>query len=255
MVMWLLAAAGSIIAAGGAYWFLCLRYVALGDSLAAGVGSFTFFGYVPRYALSLMWRLRRIVLTTNLGRFGLTSGQLLAALRADQQFRGAVRRAKLITIDIGGNDLLHCNYQEDCLERALAEFRTNWEAILAEVRTLNPAAVLFAITLYNPVPAGDVRRPSVDKVVRRLNGIIALPSLVRTYAVSGVAPVYEQFVGHECEFTWFCRIGDIHPTDRGHEIIVAALASLGTPAIRWMQFPFVRRLRRAGGELSSGGEQ
>jgi lysophospholipase L1-like esterase len=246
--MWILAVAGGLVAGAGAYWFLCFRYVALGDSLAAGVGSFTFFGYVPRYALGLMWRMRRIIFTTNLGRFGMTSGQMLAVLKADQQFRRAVRAARLITIDIGGNDLLHCNYQEACLEEALAAFRTNWEAILAEVRSLNPGAALFVLTLYTPVPVGDVRRASVDSVVRRLNGIMALPVLVETYQVSGVAGVYEAFQGYECDFTWFCRIGDIHPTDRGHEAIAAAVASLGVPTIRWIPRAFARRPVRSGGK-------
>lgn len=224
--MWILAAAAGLGLCAGAFWLLTFRYVALGDSLAAGVGSFTFFGYVPRLALLLTKRLKRVVLTTNLGRFGWTSQRLLNALRTDQGFRKAVTRAQLITVDIGGNDLLGCRHQEACLEEALVEFRQNWQEILREIRRLNPKATLLTMTLYNPVPLDDVRRPAIDGYIARMNAIITQPELLKAYRVHGVAPAYDLFAGRECDLCWFCRIGDSHATDEGYAVIAGAMDSL-----------------------------
>ncbi len=212
-------------------WALMYRYTALGDSLAAGVGSLTFSGYVPRFAFMLMRRYRRLVWMRNLGRFGMTSLDLLEALRTNRHFIGAVRGANLITVNIGGNDLLGCAYQEDCLELAVLQFRQNWEAILAELRRLNPAATILTMTLYNPVPVGDVRRPPIDSYIDRVNQVITMPGLLRAYRIKAVAPVHSAFMGRECELTWYCRIGDIHPTDEGHQVMAQQLDAVNQPEV------------------------
>lgn len=229
--MWLilLLFAGPLLAGLAAWRFLTFRYVALGDSLAAGVGAFAFFGYVPRFALRLLRRRRRLILTRNLGRFGMTSGQLLTAVRTDERFRRAIQGAQLITLNIGGNDLLGCNYREECLRQAIPEFTRNWEALLREVRLLNPRAVLLTLTLYVPVPRGDIRRPPVAAFIARANSVILRGDLNRRHRVHGVARVHEAFAGRECAYTWFCRIGDVHPTDEGFAAMTAALESVLPP--------------------------
>ncbi len=220
--MWALATLAVGATVCGALMLLICRYTALGDSLAAGVGSLTFYGYVPRLAWKLAWRKKRLVWPANLGRFGMTSGELLEALRRDERFRRAVRRARLITVNIGGNDLLRCRYQEDCLRAAIPRFRANWEAILAQIRVLNPTAAVLTMTLYNPAPEGDIRRPLFETFIAEMNGIITAPHLLRHYRVTAV-PVDRAFAGRECELTWFCRIGDIHATDAGYGVIADLL--------------------------------
>lgn len=226
--MWLIViVAAAYLLAGAAIWLLLTyRYVALGDSLAAGVGAFAFFGYVPRFALRLMRRRRKLILTRNLGRFGMTSGQLLTAIRTDARFRRAIRGAKLITLNIGGNDLLGCSFQEDCLREAVPVFTRNWEQILREVRLLNPRAVLLTLTLYVPVPRGDIRRPAIAAFIANANSAILGSDLNRRYQVHGTAPLHEAFDGRECIYTWFCRLGDVHPTDEGFAAITAALEAV-----------------------------
>jgi lysophospholipase L1-like esterase len=207
----------------GAVWFLAVRYVALGDSLAAGVGSVAFAGYVAPFGLFLMKQLRRVVRTTNLGRFGLTSDQLLARLQTDAGVRKAVGGARIITVDIGGNDLLGCNFQPECLQGAVARFAANWAAILGEIRGLNPKADLLTMTLYNPVPPGDSRHAVSVAFLRQFNAVITDPDLIAQHRIRGVAAVYDAFVGHECAYTWFCLVGDIHPTDFGYRAITTGL--------------------------------
>lgn len=78
-------------------------YVALGDSLAAGVGARQ--GYVDRYAGHLRADAGARVRVTNLGVSGQTSAQLLRVLRNDASARRAISGAEVITFNIGINDL------------------------------------------------------------------------------------------------------------------------------------------------------
>src|SRR3712207_1085751 len=80
-----------------------LDYVALGDSLAAGVGAER--GYVDRYAAYLRDDTGAEVRVVNLGVSGQTAPQLLEALRNDPSTRGAILRAEVVTFNIGINDL------------------------------------------------------------------------------------------------------------------------------------------------------
>lgn len=224
---WMLALAGiGMGATFGWLWWRRLRYVALGDSIAFGIGSLTLFGYPARLAKALSQRLRRRITLRNHALYGLTSAQILGLIEADERVRNAIRSAGLVTLNVGGNDLLHCDYQADCLPGALAEFQTNWEGILREIRLLNPRAPLFTMTLYNPYPLGDIRRPAVAEGIGALNRIIRDQSVLDRYGVTGVAELESRFAGQECNWTWFCLIKDPHPTDVGHAAIAGALLEL-----------------------------
>jgi len=78
-------------------------YVALGDSLAEGVGAHR--GYVDRYAHYVGTDTGASVKVVNLGQSGQTSSQLLDALRNDHSMRRKLRGAEIITFNIGINDL------------------------------------------------------------------------------------------------------------------------------------------------------
>lgn len=227
-----LGAAGTVLVVGAAWWRLgAVRYVALGDSLAAGVGSVLFFGYPHRFRLLAARRLRRPVLLTNLGRFGWTSGDLLSALRTDPRLRRAVAGATLITVDIGGNDLRRCGQDDACLQAALAAFRANWAAIWAEVRALNPTAVCLALQLYNPYPAGHPERGRAEAWLTALNAAMADPALAARHGFA-CADGHTPFQGRECRYTWLCLLGDIHPTDPGHAALAAAVDQAFAPLAR-----------------------
>ncbi len=82
-------------------------YVALGDSLAVGVGARR--GYVDRYADHLRSDTGARIRIVNLGWSGQTSSQLLYALRNDSSMRRAIGGAEVVTFNIGINDLGHAS--------------------------------------------------------------------------------------------------------------------------------------------------
>lgn len=196
-----------------------MRYVALGDSLTVGVGSCP--GYPARVAVGLGRRLGRPVRCTNLGRIRMTSVDLARALRSDPGLQSAVVGADLITLAIGGNDLLRCGRDESCLERSVRAFPRRWEAVCREVRRLNDRAPLVVLTLYCPYPPGHPRGEQGLRWVEKMNRAIRDPDLLAACGVHlvDIAPVLH---GRQRELTWI-DLGDLHPTGFGQQRIARAV--------------------------------
>ena len=211
-----------------------LRYVALGDSLASGMGAIDGGrSYADAYAQMLRRRTARKVKLDNLGVPGLTSTELLDSLRNDADVRTAVSEADIVTWDIGGNDLIETAVQISagrcggsdglaCLPQARDEFAQRWTGIVDELASLrrSPRVRLQTFTLYRPF--ATVRGVHTDALLRELDA--------RNRIISGsqprvqVADVAEAFADRQSDL-----IDDdgLHPTRAGHRVIARELLSLG----------------------------
>jgi lysophospholipase L1-like esterase len=223
-------------------------YLALGDSLAFGVGASnaSTTGYVARAheALGGSDRYRELGLDlVNVGVAGATSadlvaegGQLDAAISQITSRRdtdSADDDVEVITVDIGGNDLLTLVAPgSPCLESAsvepcraafgdvLSAIQRNLSDALTRLREAAPEAVLVVVDLYNPYSGtGDLREPIAEIGVGQANGVIsavtANPDLgVRT------ASIFQLFGGRGGQ--WIAPDG-IHPNDSGHAVIAEAV--------------------------------
>lgn len=152
------------------------RIVALGDSDASGEGDSTGLGWVGRYARILRQKRGLKVVVTNLARNGRTSRGLLSDMRSDPTMRGAVKKARIVLIGIGGADLGPGDARleagtckgEACYAADLRAFGRNLDATAALVRRLRGRnkTVLRAITLPNVVPGGrDVVPPFITEEI------------------------------------------------------------------------------------------
>jgi lysophospholipase L1-like esterase len=150
--------------------------VALGDSDATGEGDRTGLGWVGRYARLLRQRLGLKVVVTNLAQNGKTSRELLSEMRSDPTTRGAVKKAQIVLIGIGGADLGAGDARLEagrckgtaCYAADLRAFGRNLDATAALIRKLRSSnkAVLRAITLPNVVPgAKDVTPPFITQEI------------------------------------------------------------------------------------------
>jgi lysophospholipase L1-like esterase len=198
-------------------------YVALGDSLAAGIGARR--GYVDRYASYVRADTGVRLDVVNLGQSGQTSTQLLHALREDTSMRRALRGADVITFNIGINDLGHageayangtCGREKDeeCLRAAVDEFEENWDAIIAELsslRSTDDTIIRTAGIGYTPRVDG-VFEPYLEEVNR----------YVATTAASNSIPYAQPTLGKR-----YISPDGVHPNDRGYEIIADRLRALG----------------------------
>jgi len=119
-----------------------IRYVALGDSIAAGFRAET--SYVAEYADWLEQETGSPVTVTDLSRDGWATGDILDALRTDEAARAAVADAHVVTLNAGGNDLLDalalvasggCGDDPPlvCLRNAVTAFESGWDELLDEL--------------------------------------------------------------------------------------------------------------------------
>ena len=198
-------------------------YVALGDSLAAGVGARR--GYVDRYAEYLRDDTGARVELINLGVSGQTSPQLLRALRNDPSTRRALRGAEVVTYNIGINDLgqARASYEagtcggtrgERCLRAAVKQFASNWDAITREILTLRPPdeTIIRTVGLGYTPQTGKTLEPYLKQANRH----------IATSAARNDIPYAKVSLGDE-------GLGSdgLHPDDSGYQAITDRLEELG----------------------------
>jgi lysophospholipase L1-like esterase len=246
-------------------------YLSLGDSLAVGVQPDTDGHSVPStdgYADQLFERLagtdrtlRLVKLgcsgenTTTLlnggicsyGRSGSQAGAAVAFLRANAD------RVRLVTVDIGANDINHCapggQVDVDCAVQGLTSIGENLPVLLTMLRAVAPRVPVLAMNYYDPFVAvwllGDTGpRTAVGTVAvtaavnRQLEEIyhhfgarvvdvqdaFSTTDLLRTKSTRyGLVPVA---VARVCAWTWMCEpapVGpNIHPNRVGYRTIAEA---------------------------------
>jgi lysophospholipase L1-like esterase len=198
-------------------------YVALGDSLAAGVGARR--GYVDRYAAHIESDTGTPVDVINLGRSGETSSELLYALRNDSAMRQALGAAEVVTFNIGINDLGHAGEAHkngacgggdnlECLRAAVEAFKGNLDAIVGELLSLRSTEDTIIRTAgigYTP-RVDPIFEPYVDEVYRH----------VATAAASRDIAHAQPYLGKES-----MNADGVHPNDDGYAVIADRLRGLG----------------------------
>lgn len=225
-------------------------YLALGDSLAFGVGagSPADQGYVGLTAAVL--RARRFSESgldlENLSAPGATSADLLqpdgqleralAEIRARADDGSAGNEAAIISISIGGNDLLALaepeapciqnSGSEACrtaLTQALSDLQTNLTEVLRQLRQAAPDAEIYVVNLYNPYSgSGDDFEIIASVGVQQFNGVIGVAALNNEFRAD-LAPVFEHFQGRSRQ--WIAQDG-IHPNNDGYRVIAEALQAV-----------------------------
>ena len=230
-------------------------YLALGDSLAYGIGASdrTRTAYVPLlFRYFQQPRAENVRVLRNLSRPGETSDSFIAGGQlalAVASIADPTTDTRVVTLDIGGNDLLYLIGGPPCQDdpggalcqalvaEQLRKFAINYAVILEALSSAlesDPGnETLRVMTYYNPYGGtGHPYEPFADGVLlgsdlaidcaappgdprAGLNDLIACIG-----AASGavVADVYPAFGDRALELTHIAR-GDIHPNDAGHSVI------------------------------------
>src|SRR5215211_8344707 len=210
---------GTVVTDSSASW----DYVALGDSLAVGIGAHG--GYVDRFASYIRTDTGARVNVLNLGQSGQTSSQLLHALRSDPSMRRNLGAAEVITFNIGINDLGHAGeaYEkgacgggdnQQCLRAAVEAFKGNWDAIVGELlslRSTEDTVIRTAGIGYTP-RVDEIFEPYVDEVYRH----------VATTAPSHDIAYAQSYLDEEN-----MNADRVHPNDDGYAVIADRLRGLG----------------------------
>ncbi|MBN2908513.1 hypothetical protein JQC72_03140 [Polycladomyces sp. WAk] len=197
-----------------------LHYLALGDSVALGKGASR--GYAAEVADRLKQHQLPVQLD-NQGVSGQTSSQLWTALR-NPEMKRKIRQADLITITIGGNDVLKVALQHSHPWEAISSFDDirdgfvhHLDQILTLIRQENPSAVVLVTSLYNPIPPEAFYFPLAEKLLDNWN--TALTQTVSTQPGCIVVQIDERLRPEHRD--WLAD--QVHPNTRGHRLIATAI--------------------------------
>ncbi len=230
-------------------------YVALGDSISFGIGASQ---PANSYVNSFYNYLRALpgnegMVLKNLSVSGHTTSMLKNVL-ADDYTQMALANAKVVTVSIGGNNLLgpiitkihkyagvsiddpnlrqrilaifedkdkfnlYSGIITSELNAGVQKFEQEWPEIALSIKTLAPSADLYAMTVYNPFEKGDIFYNMVDPFIQKINYTINT-----TATGYKVADVYTAFNNDTSGLALTgIEAFDPHPTDKGHEIIFNA---------------------------------
>jgi lysophospholipase L1-like esterase len=198
-----------------------IHYLAFGDSLTVGYGAPPSQGFVPELKRKMEAIGRIPVTVSNAGSNGATTGRLLELILTEPELTHLFKRANVITITAGGNDLIQAALpllqggDISRLNSALHAYEDNYNKILALIDKIKGDAthtgspfVLILIGLYNPFP----QIPEAAYWVERFNLFLSNLQKPRIRIVQ----VYDAFKGKEAKLLY---VDHIHPNAAGYLVI------------------------------------
>jgi lysophospholipase L1-like esterase len=204
------------------------NYLALGDSIAAGVSPFSTKSII-KYELSYPDFIAEIlrdrgILKGYSKQFavpGNTSIDLLNdinhnVLKQGESIREKISEANLITIDIGANDLFS-EYKQDIpnVNSTLNSIELNLFEVIGEINKINPSSKIYIIGYYNLLPFdisnnSEQFKADLGKLNRLLEGIS------NKYNIDFV----ETEILFKDNYSNYLPVkGDVHPNELGHKQI------------------------------------
>lgn len=208
-------------------------YVAIGDSLTTGFGTFPGQGFAPVYRRMAEARLRTRIGYHNLGVNGLTTAELEKRISQSPEYRQKLTEADLITVSIGGNDLIQAaraaqrtpQRARRIMRDSLESSSSNLNGIIRQIFYLKYGArrpyIIRVVGLYNPYPSVSEAAEwvvSFNQRAMRLGGL-----------GFGFADIYPVFYGREREYLF---LDGIHPNRRGYYRIAERVNQLGYGPLR-----------------------
>lgn len=232
------------------------NYVALGDSITTGYGLEDENQSFPGLLAVSMDKTENYY---NYAVNGNTSGDLLLKL-SEEQVIESVRDAELITVTIGGNDILSLfrtfkeilNVEflvsikdvaevinnpvvltaiaaavkdadlETPYQDMLNNFEKNLKLIMGKIKEINPDVRIIVQTVYNPIGGIEELRVIEPLVDTIISGI---NQIIENHAEESnyeLVNTYDLFYNYSSEYTNINRM-DIHPSLKGHHIIYEAI--------------------------------
>ena len=206
-------------------------YLALGDSITVGIGASSRYCAYPWLIKSrLAGRLSSPIELKVVGRSGWTSTSLMTALFS--QDPDHVRRSNVITIWIGGDDLVKAGHailggkDPNLLALMLTHYKKNLTTMVHGIKQISRARIILC-TQYNPFP----NSPIAISAMQSLNQIT---KEVAAKFCTDLAPVHTAFAGREAlliqgynggriEDVFDGAIPPIHPNNEGQRVATDVL--------------------------------
>ncbi len=235
-------------------------YVALGDSIAAGVGASTpandYVNLVYQHELVSHPGLKLV----NLACSGATTGSVINGPGcsyttgtqlgdAEAFLRSHPGQVAMLTVDIGANDVDGCigssGIEASCVQAGLNQISSNLPIILSGLRAADPTVAIYGMDYYDPFLDQWLTGASGQTVAQASEGgavdlnaelgqiysanraAMADPATLfqtTNFALTGSynAMTVPENVALICAWTLMCSQNNIHPNDEGHAEIALA---------------------------------
>lgn len=151
-----------------------INHLALGDSIIHGYGASETENLVYKFSSQLGEQINKTVHYSNEGINGITSTELNKLVQ-EGKFDKKIQQADIITINIGGNDVLKTARQMDyseafnSFEELQTTFVNNLTDMYSKIEEINPHATIVFLELYNPLPVDNQFYSLADKLLPKWN--------------------------------------------------------------------------------------
>ncbi len=222
-------------------WTVPFDYLALGDSLAAGIdyNGELGKGYTDELAqnINIMNALKSF--NKGFATSGYTSTNVLTEIHENVmrdiagvgmdgnvvRLREAIAAAEVITISAGANDLLahvqvdtttgEIAFNHEELTTAFHQIASNYKEILGQISEINPKAKVYVMGYYNPYPhLPEALQPQLEQLLQQLNHSIEV-GIEGTSAI--FVPTAEQIA--EDYLTYLPNPQNIHLSKAGYKVV------------------------------------
>ncbi|MFD1735598.1 S-layer homology domain-containing protein [Bacillus salitolerans] len=205
-------------------------YLALGDSLPAGLNSDGEFGnsYTDFIAESLLENGSLSTYVDDFATSGYTTHQVLDDIvnnvtRNKLPITDQIKQASIITIQAGANDFLNfvdkqtltVNIDAQTAILTLKQISANISSIVSEIKKLNPDSTIYLIGYYFSFPHGTVEQQNIMKAAT-----VSINTAIETAAtLSNVHYVSMYHVFDEDPIKYLPNPLDVHPTVEGYQLM------------------------------------
>ncbi len=153
-----------------------ISYVALGDSLTEGIGDTTGQGgFIPLLSADLEEKYQVDVQAKNYGVSGNTSQQILGRIDSNKNLEKDLKKADIVTITVGGNDLLavireHLNNLEtSTFILPSVSYQGRLRQMISRIKETNKDCPILVLGIYNPFYLNFPEMTAMQDVVDNWN--------------------------------------------------------------------------------------
>ncbi|WP_223589197.1 GDSL-type esterase/lipase family protein [Neobacillus bataviensis] len=196
-----------------------IDHLALGDSIIRGVGAGENENLVSKFSSKLEKQIHKPIVFQNEGINGITSGELVALVQ-EGRFDEEIKKANIVTINVGGNDVLRMakgqNFQNvfQSFNQLQTSFSKNLSGIADRIHMLNPDATIVFLELYNPLSPENDMYSLADKLLPKWN--LQIYQVASQYSSSIVVETTQAINGEKLQNL---SPDGVHPNSAGYTAI------------------------------------
>ncbi|NRD77895.1 hypothetical protein HPT25_10925 [Bacillus sp. BRMEA1] len=149
-------------------------HLAIGDSVIHGVGASQHDNLVSQFSNKLAEQIHKKIQFQNEGINGITSSELKALVQSGR-FDAEIKKADIVTINVGGNDVLRMAKRQSfqnvfqTFNQLQSTFSKNLSYITSRIKELNPNATIVFLELYNPLSPDNHVYQLADQLLPKWN--------------------------------------------------------------------------------------